>query len=159
MTRIFPPTVYQTLVGRIVKETEKAILFSVVDKETLKTIKQEWFPKSQISSFGGIYDEIDGTFQYILASEWIIKEKGLINNTDKNIGAISSKPSSLTPTPKPAIVSTVRNVQARREDKADEHQPEWEDPNDMQSLMNTDPSPIDWDKYMSELSDADKDKE
>jgi hypothetical protein len=88
--------VYRGLEGEIIKDTGKAILFRVVDPKTSETIKQEWFPKSQLSSFGGKYDEVDGTFNYILASEWILGQKSLLSlSVPRDLIRIEGKPKEL----------------------------------------------------------------
>ena len=64
--------------GTILKESEKALLLSLTDG------KEEWFPKSTItSSYISNHSEV----QDFLVSKWILEEKGLIRKS-KNINVI-----------------------------------------------------------------------
>lgn len=81
MTKSYAPPIYRALEGRIDKQTDKALLFTAINKQTGEESKAEWFPKSQLVSFGGTYDEVDGTFNYILASEWILGQKALLSKS------------------------------------------------------------------------------
>jgi len=69
----------------IKKQTEKAILVETLDMDTLKK-SEIWLPKSQIEfyhTFAGVQD-VNSSYNRseILAveiSEWIAKQKGLVN--------------------------------------------------------------------------------
>lgn len=115
---------YRALEGEIMVETDKAILFRVVNKSDGSTIKQEWFPKSQLASFGGTYDEIEGTFQFILASEWVLGQKKLLSSSvDKSL--VKLEPSRSVPKNPPThqytMSQSAKEIAARKELKDDEH--------------------------------------
>jgi hypothetical protein len=125
MNRTYAPPVYRGLEGEIVKETEKAILFRAINKRTGEEVKQAWFPKSQLASFGGRYDEVDGTFNYILASEWILGQNALLSvSVARDLIKIVPKAQAVN---KPVFTGTTKQDKANRGDlKNDEGQPAWE---------------------------------
>jgi hypothetical protein len=77
-------TVYTTLTGFIVAETEKAILFEVreISGSPVADPVREWFPLSQVSKIvrapknaePGSREAMD----WILAAEWLCLKKGLV---------------------------------------------------------------------------------
>jgi hypothetical protein len=71
-------TVYRSLQGQIKRKTEKALLF-IVQRDPEQLAEEVWFPLSQLSSVHEGYDEINGTFDVIMASEWILGEKGMLS--------------------------------------------------------------------------------
>lgn len=75
-------SVFRSLQGQIKYKTEKALLFIVTRKSPTgdSLLPEEmWFPLSQLSSIHEAYDEINGTFDVIMASEWILGEKGVLS--------------------------------------------------------------------------------
>lgn len=70
--------VYRSLQGQVKRETEKAVLF-VPHRPDGQLEEELWFPLSQISSIHKAYDEINGTFDIIMASEWILGVKGVLS--------------------------------------------------------------------------------
>ena len=70
----------------IKKETEKAILISTFEDDTMNKEIEIWLPKSQIDfyhTYGGGRDSLDSIHHSevmaIDISTWIAKQKGLIN--------------------------------------------------------------------------------
>ena len=65
------PTV--TVTGRLVKETEKAVLFSLQPQsyETQELQGEIWFPKSQVT----VLERAMGSLDQIEMSEWIFNQK------------------------------------------------------------------------------------
>lgn len=125
MSRTFAPPIYRALEGRIDKQTEKAILFTPINKQTGEEFKAEWFPKSQLVSFGGTYDEVDGTFNYILASEWILGQKALLSKSIPR-DLIKIIPKESVPSSKISGV-TKQDREDRKEFKDDEGgAPDWD---------------------------------
>lgn len=125
MAKSFAPTIYRALEGRIDRETEKAILFTAINKQTGEEFKAEWFPKSQLVSFGGTYDEVDGTFNYILASEWILGQKALLSKSIPR-DLIKIIPKESVPSSKISGV-TKQDREDRKEFKDDEGgAPDWD---------------------------------
>lgn len=72
------PNVYRSLQGQIKRKTDKAVLFQP-HRADGKLEEELWFPLSQISSLHETYDEINGTFDVIMASEWILGTKGVLS--------------------------------------------------------------------------------
>ena len=73
-------------ITNIKKETQKAILVSTFEDDTMNKEIEIWLPKSQIDfyhTYGGGSDNLDRTHHtQVLAidiSTWIAKEKGLVN--------------------------------------------------------------------------------
>ena len=64
------PNTYSYIAGKIIRETEAAVLFKVSGG------KSEWFPRSQITE---IYRDIeDGTEgDQIKVADWILSKKGI----------------------------------------------------------------------------------
>ena len=61
-----------TLTGKIKRESDKAILFRVIEKDIQEFgIEEAWFPKSQIQ----IYERALGPCDQIDVPEWLIKNK------------------------------------------------------------------------------------
>lgn len=72
-------SVYRSLVGTITGETEKAVRFQIdvtAGKCEEQVLKAEWFPKSQLSS---IHRNNQWAEDVIMASEWILREKGWLD--------------------------------------------------------------------------------
>src|SRR5205085_5398406 len=86
---------------------------------------QEWFPKSQLSSYGGKYDEVDGTFNYILASEWVLGQKGLLSSSVSS--ALINTGKQPAPSKNQSIPSTNKERVSRLPYKDDEDQSAWDD--------------------------------
>lgn len=61
---------YLALQGTIKRRTEKAILFIFFDSE--ENAQEEWFPISQLAS---IHTAVNDSYDVIMASEWILKQK------------------------------------------------------------------------------------
>jgi len=86
---------YVSISGKITRTSDKAILFSPLLKDS-SFGKAEWFPRSQCLSVKESYDEIEGTFDILMASEWILGQKGMLKIAqEQKIPA--------PPTPKPAV--------------------------------------------------------
>jgi hypothetical protein len=71
--------VFRSLVGTVTGETEKAIRFQIditMGKCEEPVMKAEWFPKSQLAS---IHHGKDLNGDVIMASEWILREKGWLD--------------------------------------------------------------------------------
>lgn len=67
--------IYHQLHGQIMAQSAKAIQFQIWDDE-LDTFRTEWFPLSQISSIHRMYNPETETFDIIMTSEWVLKQKG-----------------------------------------------------------------------------------
>lgn len=77
--------IYRALSGQILGETEKAIRFQVHAPDHTKHGSTEWFPISQMASIHRCYDEIEGTFDILMLSEWILGQKSMLQaSADKN---------------------------------------------------------------------------
>lgn len=94
MTRL--GNVYRALSGQITRETDKAILFMLITPEGAKS---EWFPISQTSSIHRTYDEIEGTFDVVMFSEWLLGQKGWL----KYAGAAGTNPVTSVGIVKPQV--------------------------------------------------------
>lgn len=70
--------VYRALSGQIIRETELAIQFTVHAPLSQANGNTEWFPKSQLSSIHRTYDVVEGTFDILMASEWILGQKNCL---------------------------------------------------------------------------------
>lgn len=70
--------VVYTLTGTKVRETDKAILFRAdsINDVPLDKSKQEWFPLSQIRKM--FHDKNVSGSDYIIVSEWILSQKGML---------------------------------------------------------------------------------
>jgi hypothetical protein len=83
MTRI-SNTVYTTLTGFIIAETEKAILFETheISGSPVADPTREWFPISQISKVVRASKQAEPgsreAMDCILAAEWLCIKKGLV---------------------------------------------------------------------------------
>lgn len=83
MTRI-STTVYTTLTGFIVAETEKAVLFEVheISGSPVADPVREWFPLSQLSKIVRASKQAEPgsreAMDWILAAEWLCLKKGLV---------------------------------------------------------------------------------
>ena len=64
--------------GTIQRESDKAILIAIssIGDRPFKKIRNEWFPFSQVSKI--FRDPNQRGADYIIASEWIIAQKGLM---------------------------------------------------------------------------------
>lgn len=71
-------SVFRSLQGQIKRKTEKAVLFQPMPDD-LTFREAAWFPLSQLSSLHEAYDEINGTFDVLMASEWILGQKGFLS--------------------------------------------------------------------------------
>lgn len=70
--------IVHTCFGTKIAETGKALKFKVVKigECPLEPTREEWFPFSQIKKTYVSPNTVDG--DYIIVSEWILKEKGII---------------------------------------------------------------------------------
>ena len=61
-----------TITGKIKRESEKAILFRVIEKDVMEVgFEEAWFPKSQVE----IYERSLGPCDQIDVPEWLLKAK------------------------------------------------------------------------------------
>lgn len=79
MTRTFAPPVYRALLGKITGESDKAIKIKVHAPTHIDHDKEFWFPLSQIASVHRTYSAEKGTFDVIMASEWILGTKNVLD--------------------------------------------------------------------------------
>lgn len=77
------PVEYISLEGRILKETEKALLMSIFTVEEVPTVSSpndlapnEWIPLSQIKSIDHKGPEHEN--DVVQVAKWVIERKGLI---------------------------------------------------------------------------------
>lgn len=71
--------IYRSLVGTVLRETEKAIQFQIDLSDARcpePVLKSEWFPRSQLSS---IHVSKQDNCDVIMASEWILGQKGWLD--------------------------------------------------------------------------------
>lgn len=66
--------VYVQFLGHIVRQSEKAIYFSALKPEG-DFHPPEWLPKSQCMSIKETFDELEGTYDVLMISEWILSQK------------------------------------------------------------------------------------
>lgn len=96
MTRSFS-NVYRALEGQHLGETEKAVKFKLHAPGNIKDGEIQWYPLSQITSIHRCYDEIEGTFDVLMISEWLLGQKGLLsaslstNPATKNAPTVPAK--------------------------------------------------------------------
>jgi len=69
---------YYKLQGTLVRETEKAVLFQTdtISGAPVDNNKELWYPLSQISS--KMVDPNNKGEDWIMASEWILQQKGFL---------------------------------------------------------------------------------
>lgn len=117
--------VYRSLQGQVKRETEKAVLF-VPHRPDGQLEEELWFPLSQISSIHKAYDEINGTFDIIMASEWILGVKGVLSIS----GAAGVNPITAANVVKPnpaSHVNTPRDMKYNRLPYKDDESPVYEE--------------------------------
>jgi hypothetical protein len=63
--------------GRILGESDKAIKFKIFDVSLDIQDQIVWFPLSQTRSIHRTYSAINGTYDEIVVTEWIARQKNL----------------------------------------------------------------------------------
>ena len=90
-------TIYQALLGKVKRETAKATLFELVHPVTFKPVGELiWFPISQCAELRKEHSELDGTFDILVPSEWILKEKKVLGISVSPMKAIEINASRKT---------------------------------------------------------------
>jgi hypothetical protein len=157
MTRTYAPPVYKAIEGQIAFETEKAIQFKVINKETGQVIKTEWFPKSQLATVHRSYDEIEGTFDIMLATEWILGQKGLlsvaVDKKDLIIPVVksASSPAATTGAKSPGRIAYEKLKASRLPYKDDEDPVENSSVEEVSDTSDEPEPPTDWDDYYRQM--------
>ena len=99
--------VYLTVTGCVIKETQKAILFRIhTIRDSIIEPKDEWFPKSQILKEFIVSPEEDQDTSWLLVSEWIMGQKGLLRSSPSPAASPSPRKHQnepYYPTPSPNI--------------------------------------------------------
>lgn len=119
-------TVLRSISGQITRETDKAILLQVNDQKG-DFQKSVWFPLSQLGSIHRTYDEVNGTFDVLMASEWILGQNGVLQfagaaGLNPAIGApVVGNPT--VPRYKPPYTGTTRQDKANRLPYKDDDDP------------------------------------
>lgn len=117
-------TIFRALSGQILGETEKAIRFQVHAPEHHKHGHTEWFPISQMASIHRCYDEIEGIFDILMLSEWILGQKSMLQASVEKNPALIPVPYTSAPKREPTQQANIYSPAQTRADrlqfKADE---------------------------------------
>lgn len=78
-------TAVATIYGKIIRESDKAILFEIhkLGNAKLGEIKSEWFPLSQVTK---IYSDSNNSNEsYLVVSQWIIDKKDISAHIESDV--------------------------------------------------------------------------
>lgn len=93
--------IFVSVQGQILRTSPKAIEFKVACPDG-SFLAPEWFPRSQLSSAPiEAYDEIEGTFDILMASEWIVGQKKLTAHVLAQKAGLNGEKKSFLDTPEP----------------------------------------------------------